>query len=124
MYRHLKAVVTSTDVHLPPGHSARIGSLLWHLLNGMPFMEAMAKGRWHMHMFWPHTFKHGLTSTQNSTIVFSTQHDLYHLLMQANPVPTQHSKRPGTFWELLRATAEEDAETVKDDEKVVLLMLK
>ena len=28
------------------GHSMRIGSLLWYILNGMPFAEAMAKGRW------------------------------------------------------------------------------
>nr|VWO94057.1 Uncharacterized protein [Ganoderma boninense] len=46
MQKRLKAVAAITGVDLPPGHSARIGSLLWHLLNGMPFMEAMAKGRW------------------------------------------------------------------------------
>ncbi|PIL27532.1 hypothetical protein GSI_10683 [Ganoderma sinense ZZ0214-1] len=37
MQKRLKAVATSIGVDLPPGHSARIGSLLWHLLNGMPF---------------------------------------------------------------------------------------
>ncbi len=46
MQRRLKVAAVTAQIDLPPGHSARIGSLLWHLLNGMPFLEAMAKGRW------------------------------------------------------------------------------
>ena len=46
MRSRLKAAATTLDVTMPPGHSARIGSLLWYLLNGMPFQEAMTKGQW------------------------------------------------------------------------------
>ena len=42
----LKLAAAAAGISLPLGHSARIGSLLWYLLNGMPFAEAMAKGRW------------------------------------------------------------------------------
>ena len=46
MRHRLKSAAASLNLVMPPGHSARIGSLLWYLLNGMPFREAMAKGRW------------------------------------------------------------------------------
>lgn len=36
MYDRLRLAARATGVELPPGHSARIGSTLWHLLNGTP----------------------------------------------------------------------------------------
>lgn len=46
MHARLKTAAAHSKVDLPPGHSSRIGSLLWYILNGMPFAEAMVKGCW------------------------------------------------------------------------------
>ncbi|VDB83401.1 unnamed protein product [Peniophora sp. CBMAI 1063] len=46
MYARLKTAAVAAGVNLPPGHSARIGSTLWHLLNGTPPDAMKVKGRW------------------------------------------------------------------------------
>ena len=46
MYNRLKQAAKEANVDLPPGHSARIGNTLWHLLNGTPLDAMKVKGRW------------------------------------------------------------------------------
>lgn len=52
MWKRLGLAATMAGTDLPTGHSARIGSTLWHLLNGTPPDAMKIKGRWASDTAW------------------------------------------------------------------------
>ncbi|KZV59063.1 hypothetical protein PENSPDRAFT_678979 [Peniophora sp. CONT] len=47
----LQRAAKRLKISLPPGHSARIGNVLWHLTNGTPLDATQIKGRWKSRAF-------------------------------------------------------------------------